>query len=197
MHSRRLTSSQSTNGATKTITAMQAITQLPDKDQGMIMLCLTFGGAPCPFKWNILLESIRNLANKILFDKNWNPLTNYAPSQHLVLAMALLDASIPFAEGAELIVKIPIDPRGTGDVYIDDLTKATVIIEGMDHAIQCKRITLLAIDTCVRPMHPNEPIPRKDMEARNKPQAEAGLEERKTVLGWLLDTRRLLMQFRI
>jgi hypothetical protein len=32
------------------------------------------------------------------------------------------------------------------------------------------------------------------MEARNKLQAEAGLEEQKTILGWLLDTRRLLVQ---
>jgi hypothetical protein len=32
------------------------------------------------------------------------------------------------------------------------------------------------------------------MEARNKLQAEAGLEEQKTILEWLLDTRRLLVQ---
>jgi hypothetical protein len=32
------------------------------------------------------------------------------------------------------------------------------------------------------------------MEAHNKLQAEAGLEERKTVIGWLLDTRHLLVQ---
>jgi hypothetical protein len=32
------------------------------------------------------------------------------------------------------------------------------------------------------------------MEARNKLEAEARLEELKTILGWILDTRRLLMQ---
>ena len=32
------------------------------------------------------------------------------------------------------------------------------------------------------------------MEARNKLQAEAGLEEQKMVLGWLIDTRRLLVK---
>jgi hypothetical protein len=74
------------------------------------MLCLTFGGAPCSFKWNILSESIHNLAKAILFNEDWNPLINYTPSQYLVPAMALLDASIPFSEGAELIVEIPIDP---------------------------------------------------------------------------------------
>ena len=32
------------------------------------------------------------------------------------------------------------------------------------------------------------------MEARNKLHAEAGLEEQKTVLGWLIDTRHLLVR---
>ncbi len=53
---------------------------------------------------------------------------------------------------------------------------------------------LLAIHTCACPKHPNEPIPCKDMEVRNKLKAEAGLEEHNTILGWLLDTQRLLMQ---
>jgi hypothetical protein len=47
------------------ITAMQTITQLPDNILGIIMLCLTFGGAPCLFEWNLLSESILDLANKI------------------------------------------------------------------------------------------------------------------------------------
>jgi hypothetical protein len=63
-----------------TITAMQTITQLPDDNLGIIKLCLTFGSTPCPFEWNILPESIRDLANKILFNNNWDPRTNYAPS---------------------------------------------------------------------------------------------------------------------
>jgi hypothetical protein len=117
---------------------MQTITQLPNDKLGIIMLCLTFGGAPYPFEWNILSESIRDLANKILFDENWDPLTNYAPIQHVVPAMELLDVSIPFAEGTDLIVDIPVDPRGTGDIYIDDLIQATVIIDGTDIAIHCE-----------------------------------------------------------
>jgi hypothetical protein len=176
------------------ITAMQTITQLSDNNLGIIMLRLTFGGTPCPFEWNILSESIRNLANKILFDNNWDPQTDYAPSQHLVPAIEIMDASIPFAEGADLIVDIPVDPRGIGDVYIDDLIQATIVINGTDKSIQCKHATLLAIDTCARPKHPDEPIPHKDMKTRNKLQAEAGSEEQKTVLGWFLDTRQLLVQ---
>jgi hypothetical protein len=129
-----------------------------------------------------------------LFNKIWDPQTVHAPCQHLVPDMRLMDDSIPFTKGGELIVDIPVDARGTGDIYIDDLIQATVVIEGTDNPIQCKCATLLAIDTCVRPKHANEPIPRKDMEARNKLQAEARLEEQKTVLGWLFDTQRLLVK---
>ncbi len=112
----------------------------------------------------------------------------------MVLAMELMENSIPFAEGTELIVDIPVDARGTGDVYINDLIQATVVIDGTDNATQCECTTLLAIDTCVHSKHSNKPVPQEDMEARNKLQAEAGLEEQKTVLGWLLNTRRLLVQ---
>ncbi len=86
-------------------------------------------------------------------------MTDYAPSQHLVPAMELLDASIPFGEGADLIVDISVDPRGTGDVYIDDLNQATVVIDGTDNVIHREQATLLAINTCTRPKHPNKPIP--------------------------------------
>ncbi len=102
--------------------------------------------------------------------------------------MRLMDDSIPFAKGGELIVDIPVDARGMGDLYIDNLIQATVIIEGTDNAIRCERATPLAIDPGARPKHANEPITCKDMEARNKLQAEARLEEQKTVLGWLIDT---------
>ena len=174
-------------------TAIKTITQLTDDELCIIMLRLTFGGAPCPFEWNIIAESIRDLANAILHDDTWDPTTLHAPCQHLVPPMILIDDSIPFAEGAEQIVDIPINPRGTGDIYIDDFIETTIVMEGTDNVVRCERATLLAIDVTARPKHINEPIPREDFEARNKLSAEAGLEELKTVLGWLIDTRRLLL----
>jgi hypothetical protein len=121
------------------------------------------------------LESIHDLANRILFDNNWDPHTLYAPSQHLVLAMDLLVASVPFAEGAELIVDILVNPGGTGSVYIDDLIQATVIIKGTDNVIKCKCATLLATNTCAHPKHSNTPIPSKSEDSVEQTQSRGRL----------------------
>jgi hypothetical protein len=91
-------------------TAIQTITQLPEEELAIIMLRLTFGGAPCPFEWNIISESIRDLANTILYDNSWDPISDYAPCQHLVPPIELIDESVPFAKGTEKIVNIPVDP---------------------------------------------------------------------------------------
>jgi len=94
---------------------------------------------------------------------------------------------------AEQIVDIPIDPRGTGDINIDDFIETTIVIDGTNNVIRCERAILLAIEISACPKHISEPIPREDFEARNKLSSEACLEEQKTVLGWLIDTRRLLL----
>ena len=93
-----------------TITAIQTITQLPDKELAIIMLRLTFEGASCPFEWNIISQSIRDLANAILHNNSWDSHSDYAPCQHLVSPLDLIDQAIPFAKGAEQIVDIPVDP---------------------------------------------------------------------------------------
>ncbi|KAL7530514.1 LOW QUALITY PROTEIN: hypothetical protein ACHAXR_005024 [Thalassiosira sp. AJA248-18] len=107
--------------------------------------------------------------------------------------MKLMDSSIPFAEAKDLIVDVPVDPRGTTDVYIDDTIGLTVDIPGTDNAKRLERAILLAIHVAAREKHPDEPIPREEMAALAKLIAEAGLEEAKTILGWIFDFRRLLM----
>jgi hypothetical protein len=109
--------------------------------------------------------------------------------------MILMDDSIPFTEGAEQSVDIPIDPQGTGNIYINDFIETTIVIKGTDNVIRCEQATLLAIDVSAHPKHISEPIPHEDFKACNKLSAEAGLEEQKTVLGWLIDTRCLLLSF--
>jgi hypothetical protein len=132
------------------------------------MLRLAFGETPCPFEWNIFSESIRNLADAILHKDNWDPATLRSNCQHLVPRLHLLDDNVSFATGLKQAVHIPINPRGTSNIYIDDFIQTTVHLKNTNNSFWCKCATLLAINCCTCPKHPYEPIPQEDMKARNK-----------------------------
>jgi hypothetical protein len=173
--------------------ATQTGTQLIKIGILLMMLWLSFGGKPCPFEWGVISETICDLANAILLSNDWDPSELFAPNQHLVPERELLEPDVPFATGAKLIVKIPVDPRGTHDVYIDNIIGLTVNIPGSNNIARGQAAALLAIDATARPNHPNEPIPRESMDTRDKLKAEAGLSETKIILGWSFDFRRLLI----
>jgi hypothetical protein len=159
----------------------------------LMMLRLSFGGKPCPFEWGVISETICDLANAILLSDDWEPGKLFAPNQHLVPEHGLLEPDIPFAAGAELIVDNPVDPRGSYDVYIDDIVGLTVNIPGSNNVARGQAAALLVIEATARPLHPNEPIPRESMDARDKLKAEAGLSKTKVILGLFFDFRRLMI----
>jgi hypothetical protein len=159
----------------------------------ILMLQLTFSGTPCPFKWNIFSESIRNLADAILHYNDWDPANLHAACQHLVPPLHLLDDTIPFAVSLEQVVHNPIEPHGTSNIYINNFIQVTIHLDNTNNSFWCEQVTLLAIDCCSRPKHPHKPIQREDMEAHNKLSAKAGLEEEKIVLGWKLNTQWLIV----
>ncbi len=80
------------------------------------------------------------------------------------------------------------------DVYIDDLVSLTVDVEESDNLVQCNRAPLLGIDTLSRPLDLNKPIPRETVEAMKKLEAEALLQEIKSILGWEIDFCHLLIK---
>lgn len=173
-------------------TAVQTITLLPDNNIAIILLRLTFGGAPGPFEWGVISESICDLANALLHDDNWDPATLSAPSS--VPPKHLLGDEIPFGIGRDLIVDLPVDPRGKIDCYIDDTVGITVDLPDTNNCAQMERASLLAIHTTARPIHQQEPLLHDEMAARQKLFAEGALEERKIILGWLFDFRRLTIK---
>ena len=61
-------------------------------------LCLTFGGAPGPYEWEVLSESICDLSIAIMQDAGWDPTSLCDPNGHLAPPPLFLDDSIPFAE---------------------------------------------------------------------------------------------------
>jgi hypothetical protein len=169
--------------------ATQTCTQLPSKGLALLILRLTFGGAPCPSEWGSIAESICDLANAILLSDDWDPLSLQSPAQHLVPNKITLKDDIPFGIGRDLIVDIPVGSRGTVDLYIDNFCGLMVDID--DNATRLERAPLLALVSAAREVTEIEPLPRNDIEARPKLIAEAGLTKIKTFLGWLIDFRRM------
>ena len=174
-------------------TAIQCCTQLPTEGLILLYLRLTFGGCPCPNEWGVFSEPICNLATAILHDDLWTPANLHSPTQNLVPPPKAMNNDVPFGIGKELIVEIEINPRGTHDIYIDNMIPLTVDIPGTNNLERCAAASLLAIHATARPKHPEEPIPREEMEARNKLAAEARLEEEKIILGWHINFRRLII----
>lgn len=173
--------------------ASQSCTQLPDDDIALLALRLTFGGAACPFEWSIISETICDLATAIAHDETWNPTALQAPDQELVPAPSFLPDDTPFGEGKELVVDVEVHERGTHEMYLDDLIGIGIDLPNTDNIQRSERAPLLAIHTCARPLLPKEPIPRQTLAAKNKLEAEAGLSEIKTILGWKWDLRRLII----
>ncbi len=115
--------------------AVQTNTQLPDEELAIILLWLTFGGSPGPYKWEVTSKSICILANTLLLDNNWNPHQLTAPTS--VPTKQILDDDIPFGNGCDLIVDsswFPLDPQGMLDVYIDDTIGSVLHVASVAHS---------------------------------------------------------------
>ena len=142
-------------------TSIQTCTQLPKEDLAIVALRLTFGGAPGPYEWGAVSESICDLSIAIMQDENWDPSQLQVPVVCHVPPPKILDESIPFAEGKYLIVEVPVDARGIADVYIYDTIALTVDLENSNNVQRLEQETLLAMQCAARYKHVNEPIPRE------------------------------------
>jgi hypothetical protein len=174
-------------------TALQTCTQLPEEEIAILALRLTFGEAPCPAKWCCMSEAATDLANALLRLEDWNPKETFAPLSEMIPERQYLPEDIPFGIGKELVVDVPVDGRGLGDVFIDDTLTQVVDLPGSDNVLRGERAVLLAVHILARPLLPQEPIPREAMAALLKLLAEAGMQETKTMLGWFLNFRTLVI----
>ena len=161
-------------------TAIQTCTQLPELRLALMMLRLTFGGAPCPSEFGAISETICDLINAILQHDDWDPLTLFAEkTQAHVPTKETFEDDVPFRIGRDLIVDIPVDARGIVDLYIDDFIGLTVDLNNTDNATRLERAPLLGLTAVSREVSPFEPLPCDDMDERKKLIAETGLSETK------------------
>ena len=168
-------------------TAIQSMSQ--DGTYLHIALRATFGGAPNPFDWSCISESITDLANLLMNDPEWDPSITHSPLQSELPADKPLSDDIPFTQALPTIVSPPVDCCAKVDVYIDN--KTTISLDNPSILPKARAAALLAIHIVGRPLQTVKPIPREDMVSITKLLAEGAMEETKIVLGWILDTRRL------
>lgn len=53
-------------------TAARACIRLPEQDLALMYLRLTFGGKPYPSEWGALSESVCDLTNALLSNREWD-----------------------------------------------------------------------------------------------------------------------------
>jgi hypothetical protein len=159
----------------------------------LIPLRLTFGGASNPSEFCNFSETACDLANELLHCEAWDPdILHSSVQDKIPKEPMILDDSTPFAKALPLAVDIPTETIGKADNYLDDLI---MIILG-DNPENIKRgnsAATLALEILGRPNAEQEPLSRSHLVSLSKLIAEGRLEEIKVILGWALDTRRLIL----
>jgi hypothetical protein len=153
---------------------------------------LTFGGSPNPPTWCNFSEMVADLANEISMCPDWDPGKLRSPSQPDTPMPKRLEASTPHATASKMAVFIPPLESGKVDVFVDDLIDA--FPDSPENLARKPHVVPLAMHVTSRPhAGAREPILRRVMLSLVKLLAEGAPAEQQIVLGWLSETRRLLM----
>ena len=151
-----------------------------------------FGGKPCPFLFSEVSESVTDLSNAIVRCPSWDPKLLRPTHSELLGVPRREDPDAPLAQARSMMVDTETDEFGASEVFLDDLLSAFPDLSE-DHVERCSLAPLLALDTVSRPVQADEPLPRDAMLAIEKALAEGTPAEIQIVLGWLIDTHRLLI----
>ena len=156
-----------------------------------IQFRLSFGGATNPPTWCIPAEIIADLANELLECQDWHPSIVQAPGIQIPPTKPLESPDVPFAPALALAAETIPSECGRYDMYIDD--GVGVFVDTPRNRLRVPAALPLAIHLISRPLAVNEPIPREFWIQMEKALEEASPAELQVILGWLFDTRRLLI----
>ena len=90
-----------------------------------------------------------------------------------------------------MIIYVPVDTRGSADVYINNTIALTVDAKDPDKSQRLDLSTLLAIHFSAQEKHNDETTPKEEMAALAKLLAKAVAEEIKIILSWIFNFRTL------
>ena len=159
---------------------------------------MTFGGSPNPPTWCNFSEMVADLANEISLCKDWDPSEIQSPDQPVTPEPKRLDSSIPhvaareMAPAREIAVVIPAFEAGKVDVSMDDLINA--FPDSPENLAWKPHVVPLAMYVTSRPhVGDRELILRWAILSMLKLLAEGSPAGQQIGLGWLLDTRCLLL----
>jgi len=162
-------------------------------DTAFVALRLTFGGSPNPPAWCAISEMVADLANEISQCRQWDPELTFNPAQRVSPKPSLLPTDVPMGAAREMSVSPHPVVEGRVDVFIDDLIN--VFLDTPANRRRQPHVAPLAAHIVNRPHvgDNNEPVPRRPIINIPKLLAEGTPAEIQIVLGWTLDTRRLLI----
>jgi hypothetical protein len=161
-----------------------------------LSLRLTFGGSPNPPTWCLFSEIVTDLANEISQCTEWDPSELSSPVQPIAPAPKREAEGVPIAKCRKMAVTIPVADEGMigrVDGFIDDLIN--VFLDTPSNCARQPHVVPLAMHVTSRPHagDEHEPIVRRPILSIPKLVAEGSPAEVQTVLGWRIDTRRLLI----
>jgi hypothetical protein len=99
------------------------------------------------------------------------------------------DSTVPIAQVSELAIHLPADDAPKSDCYIDDIFTAFLETD----VKRGSQVVPFILHLLGRPLASNESLDQDDILSLKKLLAEATPAERQTILGWIVDTRRLLI----
>ena len=127
------------------------------------------------------------MGNDLLSCENWDETELHSPHVSSIPPPIAQDDSVPFGRARQADVVVPVEKHGKLDDFIDDIISVGYFNPRWKRLVGA---ALLSLHVLGRHVSPNEPVPRDDLVAMKKLQAEGQLSETQTVLGWDIDTRR-------
>jgi hypothetical protein len=164
-------------------------------DLALVSLGATFAGSPCPSIFSEISETVTDLTNAIIRCSDYNPAPFPSHYSHLLGPAKVEPVNVPLAAARSLMVDPENDEFGTADVFLYEIFSAIPQLDGAspgDHGVQA---ALLALDVLGQSLllDGGESLPRDVVLAIDKAIAKGTPAERLIVLGWMIDTRRLLI----
>ena len=133
-----------------------------------------------------------DLSNEITLIGDWDPDILFSPIQATVPDPIYVDPLVPLAPARAMAVKVPTTLLGRGDCFLDDIIK--VFLARWDIIKRNAASVPLAMHASMRPLAKDEPVPRKETISLTKLLLKGTPSELMILLGWLIDTRRLLLR---